>query len=93
MAGKADIVDAVTDKVEGLTKKQAGEAFDAIFETITDHLKGGERVSITGFGSFSVSERAARKGRNPATGEEIHIAASKNARFKAGKDLKEAVNR
>ena len=92
MAGKADILSAVTDKVEGLTKKQAAETFDAVFDAITDFLKAGERVTLPGFGSFSVSERAARKGRNPATGEEIHIAASKNARFKAGKDLKESLN-
>lgn len=93
MAGKAHIVEAVTDKVEGLTKKEAGEAFDALFESITEYLQKGERVTLPGFGSFSVSERAARKGRNPATGAEIQIPASKNARFKAGKDLKEAVNR
>jgi DNA-binding protein HU-beta len=93
MAGKADILSAVTDNVEGLTKKQAAEAFDAIFEAITQNLKAGERVTLPGFGSFSVSERAARKGRNPATGAEIHIPASKNARFKAGKDLKESLNR
>ncbi len=92
MAGKADIVATVADQVEGLTKKQAAEAFDVIFGTITSHLAKGERVSVTGFGSFSVSERAARKGRNPATGAEITIPASKNARFKAGKELKEAVN-
>lgn len=92
MAGKADIVATVADQVEGLSKKQAAEAFDAIFSSITAHLAKGDRVSITGFGSFSVSERAARKGRNPATGAEIMIPASKNARFKAGKELKEAVN-
>lgn len=93
MAGKAHIVDAVVDNVDGLTKKQAGEAFDAVFDSITGYLKRGERVTLPGFGSFSVSERAARTGRNPATGQTIQIPASKNARFKAGKDLKEAVNR
>lgn len=93
MAGKAHIVDAVVDKVDGLTKKQAGEAFDAVFESITQYLKGGDRVTLPGFGSFSVSARAARTGRNPATGKAISIPASKNARFKAGKDLKDAVNR
>lgn len=92
MAGKADIVTAVTSSVEGLTKKQAAEVFDAIFETITDYLKDGERVALPGFGSFSVAERAARTGRNPATGEEITIAASRNAKFKAGKELKETLN-
>ncbi len=93
MAGKAHIVDAVVDAVEGLTKKQAAEAFDAVFASITSYLKDGERVTLPGFGSFSVTERAARTGRNPATGASIQIAASKNARFKAGKDLKDAVNR
>lgn len=93
MAGKADIVDAVAGSVDGITKKQAGEAFDAVFDSITGFLRKGDRVTLPGFGSFSVSKRAARKGRNPATGQEIHIPASKNARFKAGKDLKGAVNR
>jgi len=93
MAGKAHIVDAVVEKVDGLTKKQAGEAFDAVFESITNYLKSGDRVTLPGFGSFSVSARAARTGRNPATGQAITIPASKNARFKAGKDLKDAVNR
>jgi DNA-binding protein HU-beta len=93
MAGKAHIVDAVANSVDGINKKQAGEAFDAVFGSITKFLKKGERVTLPGFGSFSVSKRAARKGRNPATGKEIQIKASKNARFKAGKDLKTAVNR
>lgn len=91
MAGKADIVDYVADAT-GLTKKQAAEAFDAVFDSITDVLVDGDRVQVPSFGSFSVSERAARQGRNPATGETIHIPASKNAKFKAGKDLKEALN-
>lgn len=93
MAGKADIVDQVAGSVDGITKKQAGEAFDAVFDAITGHLGDGERVTLPGFGSFSVTARAARRGRNPATGQAITIPASKNARFKAGKDLKEAVNR
>lgn len=92
MAGKGDIVDSIVDRVDGLTKKQAAEAYDAVFEAITDHLAQGDRVQCPGFGSFSVSERSARKGRNPATGEEITIPASKNAKFKAGKDLKESLN-
>ena len=92
MAGKADIVNHVADSVEGLTKKQAGEALDAVVEAITKHLKMGDRVSVPGFGSFSVSERAARTGRNPKTGATIKIPASKNVRFKPGKDLKDSVN-
>lgn len=93
MAGKTHIVDAVADSVDGISKKQAGEAFDAVFGSITKFLRKGEKVTIPGFGGFSVSHRAARKGRNPATGKEIQIKASKNARFKAGKDLKTSVNR
>jgi DNA-binding protein HU-beta len=93
MAGKADIVDALASGVEGLSKKQAGEAFDNVFDTITKHLKKGDRVQVPGFGSFAVSKRAARKGRNPATGAAITIKASKNARFKAGKELKDALNK
>ena len=93
MAGKADIVDHVAGAVDGLTKQQAGEAFEAVIDAITRGLKKGDRIQIPGFGSFSVSKRAARKGRNPATGATISIKASKNARFKAGKDLKEALNK
>ena len=93
MAGKADVVDALAASVEGLTKKQAAEAFDAVFGSIAKHLRKDERVQVPGFGSFSVSRRAARKGRNPATGAAITIKASKNARFKAGKELKDSLNR
>lgn len=93
MAGKADIVDHIAGSVDGLTKKAAGEAFDAAIEAIGKALKKGDRVQIPGFGSFAVSKRAARKGRNPATGATITIKASKNARFKAGKDLKDALNK
>ena len=92
MAVKADLTDHLAGTVEGVTKKTAGEAVDAVFECITDALADGERVQVPGFGTFSVSERAERQGRNPATGETITIPASKNVRFKAGKNLKEAVN-
>lgn len=92
MAGKADIVDRVADSVEGLTKKQAADAFDAVFGAITAHLKQGERVQCPGFGSFAISERAARQGRNPKTGETITIKASTGVRFKVGKELKDALN-
>lgn len=94
MAGKADLVSSIVDRVEGLTKRQAAEAYEAVFAAITDSLKAGEKtVKVPGFGSFSISERAARKGRNPLTGQSINIKASKSVRFKAGKDLKEAVNK
>lgn len=92
MAGKADIVDRVADTVGEITKKQAGEAFDAVFDTIARQLRRGERVQVPGFGSFSVSKRAARQGRNPKTGETIRIRASKGVRFKIGKELKEKLN-
>jgi len=93
MAGKADIVDYIAGAVDGLTKKAAGEAFDAAITAIVKGLKKGERVQVPGFGSFSVSKRAARKGRNPATGATITIKASKNVRFKAGKELKDTLNK
>jgi DNA-binding protein HU-beta len=92
MAGKADLVNSIVDSVDGITRRQATEAFDAVFDAITDALKAGESVKVPGIGSFNVSERGARKGRNPATGESITIKASKSVRFKVGKDLKEAVN-
>jgi len=92
MAGKADLINSIADSVEGLTRRQATAAFEAVFDAITDSLKSGEGAKIPGFGSFSVSERASRKGRNPATGASITIKASKGVRFKAGKELKEAVN-
>ena len=91
MAGKSDIVDTVANAA-GLTKKQSGDAFDAVFEAISEHLGNGDRVQVPGFGSFTVSERAARTGGNPATGKPMQIPASKNVRFKAGKELKSAVN-
>ena len=91
MAGKADIVDEIADKT-GVSKKQAADAFEVIINSITKSLKKGERVQLPGFGSFSVSKRNARQGRNPATGATIHIPASKSVRFKMGKDLKDTLN-
>lgn len=92
MAGKSDIIECVADRAD-LSKKQATDAFVAVFECITDVLADGDRVQVPGFGSFSISHREARTGRNPATGAAMHIAASNNVKFKAGKDLKETVNR
>ena len=92
MAGKSDIVDFIADNVEGISKKQASEAFESFVEVICMHLERGERVQVPGLGSFAPSQRAARTGRNPKTGEAIDIPASKNVRFKAGKDLKSTVN-
>jgi DNA-binding protein HU-beta len=92
MASKADLLNSIVDSVDGITRRQATAAFDAVFGAISDALKAGESAKIPGFGSFAVSERGARKGRNPATGESITIKASKGVRFKAGKELKESVN-
>ncbi len=93
MAGKADLVNVIVESVEGLSRRQATEAFEAIFAAITDSVKAGESAKVPGFGSFTLSERASRKGRNPATGQAITIKASKSVRFKPGKELKEAVNK
>jgi DNA-binding protein HU-beta len=93
MAGKADIVDALAASVDGLTKRQASEAFDAVFDAIAKHLRKEDRVQVPGFGSFAVSRRGARKGRNPATGAAITIKASKAARFRPARELKDTLNR
>ena len=88
---KAELVDSVASAAN-LSKADAGRAVDAVLDSITSSLKGGQQVSIVGFGTFSVKHRAARAGRNPRTGETIQIAASNVPGFKAGKALKEAVN-
>ncbi len=90
MVNKADLIDRVADKTN-LTKKDATVTVEALFETIQEALAEEERVQIIGFGTFEVRERAARKGRNPQTGEEIQIAATKVPAFKAGKSLRDAV--
>ena len=79
-------------EIEGTTKKAAGEHLDALVSVISETLGKGEEVKISGFGTFSVAERAAREGRNPMTGETIQIAASKSPKFKASKALKDVVN-
>lgn len=88
---KSDLIDAIADSA-GLSKADAGRALDGFVDSITGALKAGQSVSLVGFGTFSVRDRAARTGRNPRTGETIKIAASKNPAFKAGKALKDAVN-
>ena len=90
MANKAELVDRVAKKTQ-LTKKDVSAAVDALLETIQEALQAGEKVQVIGFGNFEVRERAARKGRNPQSGEEIQIEASKVPAFKAGKALKDAV--
>ncbi|MBO8127094.1 MAG: HU family DNA-binding protein [Firmicutes bacterium] len=87
---KTGLVSAVAEKT-GLTKKAAGEAVDAVLNTISEALAAGDKVTLIGFGTFEVRERKARKGVNPATGEEITIPASKVPAFKAGKALKDQV--
>ncbi|WP_339062700.1 HU family DNA-binding protein [Tepidibacillus marianensis] len=87
---KTELIAKVAEMAE-LTKKDATKAVDAIFETISEALKEGDKVQLIGFGNFEVRERSARKGRNPQTGEEIEIAASKVPAFKPGKALKDVV--
>ncbi|MEW8015014.1 MAG: DNA-binding protein HU [Candidatus Sedimenticola endophacoides] len=88
---KTDLIDAMADAAD-ISKAAAGRALDGMVEAISEALKSGDQVTIVGFGSFSVRERAARAGRNPQTGATIQIAASKSPAFKAGKALKDAVN-
>jgi len=88
---KNDLVTAVAEKT-GLSKGEAEKSVDAVFESITQSLKGGQEVRLVGFGTFVVTNRAASEGRNPRTGEKIAIPASKQPKFKAGKGLKDAVN-
>ena len=88
---KAEFIESVADAAE-LSKADAGRAVDAMIAAITKTLKKGDSVTLVGFGTFDVRKRGARTGRNPRTGEEIKIAASKNPAFKAGKALKDAVN-
>ncbi len=88
---KTELVNAVAESAE-LSKKDATKAVDAVFDAIQEALSNGDKVQLIGFGNFEVRERSARKGRNPQTGEEIEIAASKVPAFKPGKQLKEAVN-
>lgn len=88
---KNDLVTVVSNDT-GLSKADATKAVDAVFDAITESLKQGADVRLVGFGTFTVSERAASQGRNPQTGEPIDIPASKLPKFKAGKGLKDAVN-
>ncbi len=89
---KSDLIAAMAAKT-GETKKSAEASLDAFVAAVTESLKKGEKVQLVGFGSFEVRKRAARKGRNPQTKEEIKIPASKAPVFKAGKALKEVVNK
>lgn len=88
---KSELIDAVAVSAD-ISKAAAGRALDATLDTIADSLKDGDQVTLVGFGTFQVKHRAARAGRNPQTGEPIQIAESNVPGFKAGKQLKDAVN-
>ncbi len=87
---KTELVAAIADKT-GLSKKDSEAAVKAFVDVVSGAMKDGDKVQLVGFGTFEVSERSARTGRNPQTGEEIKIAASRTPRFKAGKALKDLV--
>jgi DNA-binding protein HU-beta len=91
MPGKADVINAIAEQA-GISKKEATAAFDAFVSYIADSCQSGERCAVPGLGSFHVTQRKAREGRNPRTKEPIKIPASKNVRFKAGKDLRDLLN-
>ena len=88
---KTELIAAIAENAE-ISKKDAEKALKAFADVITEELKKGEKVQLVGFGTFEVSERAAREGRNPQTGKTMKIAACKATKFKAGKALKDAVN-
>ncbi len=87
---KAELIAQIADEA-GITKTQANTALDSFVTAVTKTLKKGDKVTLVGFGTFSVTKRAARNGRNPQTGETIKIKARKVARFKAGKELSEKI--
>ena len=87
---KTELISVIAEKT-GFSKKDADKAVAAVLDSISEALAGGEKIQLVGFGTFEVRDRAAREGKNPATGEKITIAATKVPAFKAGKALKEAV--
>ena len=88
---KTELVKTISNNIEGATQKDVCVVLDTFMDVVKDTLVNGDKIALTGFGTFEVAERAARKGRNPKTGEEILIPASKAPKFKAGKTLKDAV--
>ncbi|AJM71862.1 HU family DNA-binding protein [Mycoplasma yeatsii] len=88
---KKDLIDEIIIN-ENISKADAEKVVNRLFEAISNHLISGKEVSVAGFGKFSISERAAREGINPSTGEKIKISASKSAKFKPAKQLKESLN-
>lgn len=89
---KSQLAEAAADRA-GLSKSDMTKALDALLESIQSALQDGEKISLTGFGTFEVRDRAARTARNPQTGEEMQVAASKAPAFKAGKGFKDAINK
>lgn len=90
---KTELIDAISAKVDGVSKTNIAAVVDATVATIAGALKSGDKVQLIGFGTFETRQRAAREGRNPKTGEKLKIAASKTPAFSAGKSLKDAVNK
>ena len=88
---KTELIAAVAEKAE-ISKKDSEKALKAFIDVVTEQLKAGDKVQVVGFGTFEVSERAAREGRNPQTGDTMKIEACKAPKFKAGKSLKESIN-
>ena len=88
---KSELIDLISSKAD-ISKVSAGQALDAVTDGVTGALMSGDSVTLVGFGTFSVSSRSARTGRNPRTGAAMEIGASKNAKFKAGKVLKDSLN-
>ena len=89
---KNEMIGAVANKIEGATKKDIAVVVNEVFDTIKNTLASGEKVAIAGFGTFEVTERAARECKNPRTGEPVHVEASKAPKFKASKNFKDVVN-
>ena len=90
---KSELINEVAEQMPELARKQVELLVNTIFDSMRDALAGGDRIEIRGFGSFHVRERAARRGRNPRTGEEVQVAATRVPFFRVGKELRERVNR
>lgn len=89
---KSELIKKIAEKVDGVTQDKAKEVVGVVIDSITETLVAGDKVQFVGFGTFEVKERPERMGNNPATGEPMLFAASKNVKFKAGKELKDKVN-
>ena len=89
---KAELIEALVDQIDRLTKKEAEMIVNVVLKSIADSLGNGNKVELRGFGSFKIKERRAREGRNPKTGEKVHVEAKRVPYFKAGKELRDRVN-